>query len=278
MAIYHKGKELLDTVHEGKSILNIYHMGKVYLKEWLSSDTKAAIRLAFGEEVVQVIKSTNAYLDTIASTDAQKAETLANYINEDPMLIVSLVEVGKVRGLHTSNGAKIFTNYIPLTTDLVRVTLKINADTTSVSYGTRNTAGVTDGGAFYVYTNNTKRLRIDWATSNTTTFVDMELNKYFTVEHKKGYCTIDGKVVFNNPSVSAVNAKHPLYLFSMNNAGNPNTSLPNETISEVYCEGKIHLIPMLHPTEGAGMLDLISLQFYPNSNTEGVFTIELTDK
>ena len=43
-------------------------------------------------------------------------------------------------------------------------------------------------------------------------------------------------------------------------------------------EGIAHFIPMQRTDGTCGMLDIISGAFYPNANTEGTFTIELTDK
>lgn len=56
--------------------------------------------MAFGEEAVDVIKSTYDYLMTIAIADYQRAQLLANFINEDPMLVYSLVETNKKRYLY----------------------------------------------------------------------------------------------------------------------------------------------------------------------------------
>ena len=39
-----------------------------------------------------------------------------------------------------------------------------------------------------------------------------------------------------------------------------------------------HFIPMQRTDGTCGMLDIISGTFYPNANTEGQFTIQLTDK
>lgn len=89
MAVYHKGKGLWKPLHDGNVISQIYYMGKKYIG-WLSPTSIAVIRLAFGEEAAQVINSTCAYLNTIATTDPQRAQALAGFINEDPMMVCSL--------------------------------------------------------------------------------------------------------------------------------------------------------------------------------------------
>ena len=43
-------------------------------------------------------------------------------------------------------------------------------------------------------------------------------------------------------------------------------------------ENQYHLVPFKKSTGECGMLNLINLQFHPNVNTEGTFTIELTPK
>lgn len=57
---------------------------------WLLPATISAIFGAFGNAGLAVIKATNAYLNGIAATDSTKAQALAGYINEDPMMVCSL--------------------------------------------------------------------------------------------------------------------------------------------------------------------------------------------
>ena len=63
--------------------------------KWLTGATMAAILAAFGQtDGKAVIKATNAYLNALAETDPTKASALAGFINEDPMLVCSLVDCG----------------------------------------------------------------------------------------------------------------------------------------------------------------------------------------
>lgn len=59
--------------------------------KWLTGATKRAILAAFGvSDGTAVIKATNRYLNVLAATDPTKAQALAGYINEDPMMVCSL--------------------------------------------------------------------------------------------------------------------------------------------------------------------------------------------
>ena len=66
--------------------------------KWLTHATQQAILAAFGaEEGMVVISKTNDYLNAIALTDTARAQQLADFIQEDPLLVTSLVETSKVR-------------------------------------------------------------------------------------------------------------------------------------------------------------------------------------
>lgn len=65
---------------------------------YMTLATQQAIIAAFGaEEGIAVIRRTNDYLIALALTDPMRAQLLAGFINEDPMLVCSLVETSKVR-------------------------------------------------------------------------------------------------------------------------------------------------------------------------------------
>ena len=75
-------------------------------KNWLLNATQQAILAAFGaEEGMVVISKTNDYLNAIAATDTQRAQQLADFIQEDPLLVCSLVETSKTRWLTIRNDA-----------------------------------------------------------------------------------------------------------------------------------------------------------------------------
>lgn len=95
--ITHNGKYLIFATHHGMPIYAATMGGKMVIGDWLFSATQQAIVAAFGAEGTEVIRKTHDYLNRIATTDPQRALLLANFINEDPMLVCSLVETSKVR-------------------------------------------------------------------------------------------------------------------------------------------------------------------------------------
>lgn len=96
--ITHNGKYLGAATHHGMPIYAATMGGKmVFGIKWRLQLTTQAILVAFGAEGTEVIRKTNDYLNRIATTDLQRAQALANFINEDPLLVCSLVETSKVR-------------------------------------------------------------------------------------------------------------------------------------------------------------------------------------
>ena len=64
--------------------------GQLVLCNWLMTATAQAIIAAFGaEEGIAVISRTNDYLNALALTDTTRAQQLAMFINEDPLLYLS---------------------------------------------------------------------------------------------------------------------------------------------------------------------------------------------
>lgn len=98
--ITHNGTYLLHATHHGMPIYAATMGGKMVIGGWLLSATLQAIVAAFGAEGTEVIAKTNDYLNQIATTDPQRALLLAGFINEDPMLVCSLVETSKTRWLY----------------------------------------------------------------------------------------------------------------------------------------------------------------------------------
>lgn len=95
--ITHNGTYLPFATHHGMPIVAATMGGKMVIRTWLLSATQQAIVAAFGAEGTEVIAKTNDYLNRIATTDPQRALQISGFINEDPMLVCSLVETSKVR-------------------------------------------------------------------------------------------------------------------------------------------------------------------------------------
>ena len=98
--ITHNGTYLPAATHHGMLITAACLGGQLVMKPWLMTATQQAILAAFGaEEGKVVISKTNDYLNAIALTDTARAQQLADFIQEDPLLVCSLVETSKTRWL-----------------------------------------------------------------------------------------------------------------------------------------------------------------------------------
>lgn len=119
-----------------------------------------------------------------------------------------------------------------------------------------------------ISSNNQKTVRTNWA--------DL-LPHNFIVNN--GEFIIDG-VSYGSIEVPTFHTKNKMRVFGENNAANPSARISPVNIGS--CEisdndTSIHLTPFIRNSEN-GMLDIISGTFYPNANTQGSFTIALTDK
>ena len=87
-----KGAQYLTAAGFGRYRITAASLGNAWMiKSWLKKAARAAILAAFGQDDGwQVIGATNAYLNGIAATDPTKAQALAGFINEDPMMVCSL--------------------------------------------------------------------------------------------------------------------------------------------------------------------------------------------
>ena len=95
------GTYLKAATHHGMRITAACLGGQWVLGKWLMTATAQAILAAFGaEEGMVVISKTNDCLNGIAATDTARAQQLADFIQEDPLLVCSLVETSKVRSLN----------------------------------------------------------------------------------------------------------------------------------------------------------------------------------
>jgi hypothetical protein len=122
--ITHNGTYLGAATHHGMPIVAATMGGKMVIRPWLLSATLQAIVAAFGAEGTEVIRKTNDYLNRIATTDPQRALQISGFINEDPLLVCSLVETSKTRWLVGDGKAWIDTGIVPTLTTEVETTIK----------------------------------------------------------------------------------------------------------------------------------------------------------
>ena len=94
------GQYLDKASHGNMRITDACLGGQWVMGGWLKTATQQAIIAAFGaEEGIAVISRANGYISSIATTDPTRAQQLALFINEDPLLVTSLVETSKERWL-----------------------------------------------------------------------------------------------------------------------------------------------------------------------------------
>jgi hypothetical protein len=255
--ITHNGTYLLHATHHGMPIYAATMGGKMVIGGWLLSATQQAIVAAFGAEGTEVIRKTNDYLNRIATTDPARALLLAGFINEDPMLVCSLVETSKVRYLSSDGYAKIDlgltwaqANY---QCDVEFTFLKVTKP--GFLFGTQ----VWSAGTLLVHAN-----------ANGTPTMYANTTKVAT-QNEDGTTTV--KLV--NTSGYTGNGSNSVCLMGYCNGHVVESSwreFKGTIGTNVY-----NLVPF-NGADRIGMLDLNTLQFYPNANTAGSFTIQITDK
>lgn len=273
MAIFCKGKEISDRLHEGKTIKQIYHIGKKYLATWLSYATKAAIKVVFGaEEGKAVITKTNDYLNAIAATDTARAQQLSGFINEDPLLVCSLIETSKTRLLLGSPNAYINTEYKPTGKTILEACYAVTTNNYS-SLGSR----LNYGNEMFVI-HNGPDIQFMSGSQIMMTGLKTEVGKFYTFKlDAKGTAYVDGQM-WNVDTFYGND--YDIWLFSNNNSGvlhNANGAIYK--YATIYEDTQIvaNFVPFVRNGQ-AGLINLMSGIFYPNANNSGTFTITITDK
>lgn len=256
--------------------------GQWVMGGWLKTATQQAIIAAFGaEEGIAVIRRTNDYLNAIVLTDQTRAQQLAMFINEDPLLVTSLVETSKTRWLETDglaciqtktilNGLSNITSYCKVPANLSgNQTLWCARETTSTNTYTSFLLG--------------SSIRADYGSTQTTTGRDMPRGKDTKLQSIDGCFYLNGEKLTNRDIVSFSTVNGVSLFASYSTAGAaPYKNVQNGFMQGVFIveqEGRqvANICPFIRNGEN-GMLDIISGTFHPNANTEGSFTIAITDK
>jgi hypothetical protein len=274
--ITHNGTYLGAATHHGMPIYAATMGGKMVIGGWLLSATKQAIVAAFGAEGTEVIRKTNDYLNRIATTDPQRALQISGFINEDPLLVCSLVETSKTRwlksdglayvktGIIASNNSYMKMRFIVLETGNDKVATISYADQTSgaraFGIGSWDSVYLTNYGSYQFFSKKVIEGDIIEYTNNKG---EISLKYDGKEETKKMNAS------FTCPSEMIVPG------LSRNGNFNP-ASAKGIGVFEYHIDG-IDLVPF-NGADRIGMLDLNTLQFYPNANTSGSFTIQITDK
>ena len=281
--ITHNGTYLIHATHHGMPIYAATMGGKMVIGgKWLLSATLQAIVDAFGSaEGTEVIAKTNDYLNRIATTDPQRAQRLSGFINEDPLLVCSLVETSKTRWLVTDGLACIQTQTILDGHSNITSYCKVPANIAGnqALWCARETTNANTYTSFLLDSS----IRADYGSTQTTTGRDMPRGKDTKLQSIDGCFYLNGEKLTNREfvSFSTVNGVSLFASYSTGGAA-PYTNVQNGFMQGAFIveqEGEqvANICPFIRNSEN-GMLDIISGTFYPNANTEGSFTIALTDK
>lgn len=237
--------------------------GQRVFGNWLMTATQQAIIAAFGaEEGIAVITKTNDYLNAIALTDTTRAQQLANFINEDPLLVCSLVEVGKVRTATIRN--KSVNNHL------------YNGLILPTPFSAVGKMEMT------IQTEHNNAMILSGATSNTT------MSGYYSFGGNNslgagaitriGTWSLNELVSVGLDFVANTKAQNIRICGWTNNSWNYDVTIKNW---DIYGTDDITLLYLLVPfltSEGeVCFLDLVNLQLHHNVYTDP-FTIAITDK
>jgi hypothetical protein len=278
--ITHNGTYLLHATHHGMPIYAATMGGKmVFGSKWLLPLTLQAIVAAFGSaEGIEVIAKTNDYLNRIALTDPQRAQLLAGFINEDPLLVCSLVETSKVRTLDGDGVAYIQTPFYATENSTFRFVGKVkkyqgsNTDSTQVlGYYTTSAPARSVGMHFRADSSSLAVCRFDGATATPSPSPEGSISEVYMDRHVVRVNGVESQ--FGN--VSSFTSIMPMQIFRAGELGGSILEISNV---EFGGDTQAHFIPMQRTDGTCGMLDIISGTFYPNANTSGSFTIAITDK
>ena len=248
--ILKQGHEYRAMPHDGKTIWRIYRGGRCYY-----------IASPYSPEATQALRAAFPQYWTAIRDYGYAHPALVPFINEDPMLIVSLVEVGKTRWLTIPQGKNDgYYNGVTLPyywADLGRIDMNVQWLPSETSNGI----------LWFNCWNGTKLVAPYWGTSWTSGFANVavigdtnyrnegERSISFTCSDKSNYAHILGWDLSIAPTVKATH-------FSIY-ATDKTTKL-------------MELVPFISQGEGV-FLDLLSGTIIRN-NDKGSFTIAITDK
>lgn len=273
----------LPAASHGNMRITAASIGGQLMMSWLKTATQQAIIAAFGaEEGIAVISKTNDYLNAIAATDPTRAQQLSAFINEDPLLVCSLVETSKVRTLDGDGVAYINTGIYAETNtgfDVSLITTDNNNNTCGMLSGSSRG---NDAGLELYYWN-----RVWQIISNNTIATGVPVvvgNQYRIIRLGEDWSVYENGAEKANGTKAMVTytSNTPIFLYCLNRGnsvsyqGKPRYIYA--TIKQYRGDDIAHFIPHLRPNGESGMLDILTGTFYPNANTEGAFTIALTDK
>ena len=266
--ILKQGHEYRAMPHDGKVIRRIYRGGRCYY-----------IASPYSHEATQALRAAFPQYWTAISDYGWANPALVPFVNEDPMLIVSLVEVGKVRWLVGDGKAWINLNFKATQNTTAKAKAKLLGKTSVSDYqaifGAR-TADKVNG--FDICFRYPELMYFDFSNASADNIQLGAPGTEAEVELNKNGGWLNGTKVFNSSTTTFTTPSNVL-LFGRTDNSSANARPLNGAIAYVQFGGDqdLHLCPFIRNGEN-GMLDILSGTFYPNANTHGSFTIAITDK
>ena len=239
--------------HDGKLIAYIYRGGRCYYKD--SPYSLAA---------TQALKAAFPAYWTAIRDYGYAHPALVPFINEDPMLICSLVEVGKTRWL-VGDGKAWIQVPVRISTSNTITTIVKKIESASTFQCLFSTSPST---AFRLWVSNSKCI----CTINGTESSQINFDGIGKFEYNGESWMVNGVVVNTYKGTPVIADSFCLYNLSSSASRQPFSAMSEFNVKDIA-----HFIPYNNGTE-CGMLDIVSLTFHPNANTQGTFTIAITDK
>lgn len=247
------------------------YVGSNLVWPWLTIAAQQAIVGAFGQrDGWAVIKATNAYLNQLAASDMDKAQAIADFMNESPThavgyatFIYEYQEVEYIQG----TGTQYMQTDTPAGEYEVDTKVEVTGDTSVNGYGVAfisNTENVSGLGQFYY----SGAYRYFGPSGYNKTFsVNTLLNLH--IKEKDGVYQLisNGETIYegtrNYPSPAG-----NLVLMARTKGTKSIARLKQYTIVGTLNGSDMYVIPCYHKTNGTiGMYDVVNNKFYENSGT-----------
>lgn len=273
-----KGTQYLTAAGFGNIRVTAASIWKAWIMcPWLlSGAARQAIMVAFGADGAAVIKATNAYLNGIAATDQSKAQALAGFINEDPMMVCSLglqVEgvTMPIRWLVTTNGARINPNLNTAADteyEIMVMPTSMTQETSFIGNRTANNLIQFYGNQFRIVPNGS------WTIASGVTVV---ANGIYTAKlTRDGFWTNGEKRLTLSATIGT---GQPIWIFQACNGSSYHASplVGGISYAKIYSSvGNREMYTFIRKIDGVdklGMIDVLSNTFYQNAGS-GAFSID----
>lgn len=275
--ITHNGTYLSVATHHGMPIYAATMGGKMVIGGWLLPATLQAIVAAFGAEGTEVIRKTNDYLNRIATTDLQRALQISGFINEDPMLVCSLVETSKTRWLvNSADGNYIVTPFLPdygITYGATVIQHSAEASKEYSVFGSRTT----QSSSFLLQIMDGKwrsQCFGGWLTYGTA-----KLNVAYNVEFNFKGIKVDGTQIVSGDYKPSPAITDSIWLVVNNNANAPHGSYFIGGYADFYRKDENgEITNRLVPFRRNGQMELLDILTGTLATRVGTFTEQLTSK